>query len=568
MNWKRYKDLPLSEKYNETFYIIGMDIGNDATGLAFYNLYENAPEPIDPSGGYGKPSIPTVMQYIPETKEWVFGEYAILNQSGGAEITFKSLVRRLGNFDYLDIDGKPVSVATVLGLFIREQLASVRNINPKAVIVGIVAAVPAYLSEPAHEELTRAFKTAGYEKELIALVPDRECVLQHYLRSRSPMVEKDSGGKLHGGEKTTYGSTPVEAKGSTPSGEKVLLLDYGSREVRGGVYAVGEGGTVKSISSIFDNSIGMGMIDEDVHNLLVSYYNAERERNLSGRKAHPSGHDPTGNALPTPQLDEQLTAFAYQHKDILFQKNIRSKPAKLYFNFVYPPFQQTITHEDIDALLKPYRQQFSRFIRDTLEKTLGADASKTARPKAIPPHDIDAVICVGGGFEMLWAREAAQAIFTASQIRMYKNAKLVTAEGAALVAAGLLGATKGHSVSVEDNHQLPTDIGLSAGDAFLPLAFKGAFWWQKHKPALVLVNSPVSGELRLTVAARTTAGDARQLADYSLKGLPTRPKGTTRLKFGVDFKSNTDMTLSIEDLGFGEMFPKTGYTGEFAVRLA
>ena len=193
MYWKRYKSLPAAEKLNETYYIIGLDIGAESSAIAFYNLHENTPEPIDLSGGYGKPSIPTVMQYIAETKEWVFGEYAILNQGAGTEITLQALTRRLGHFDYLDIDGKSVSAASILGLFIKEILASVRNINPRAEIVGIVAAVPAYLNEQAHEELKRAFKQAGYEKELIALVPDRECIFTHHYRNAPPKDEKETG---------------------------------------------------------------------------------------------------------------------------------------------------------------------------------------------------------------------------------------------------------------------------------------------------------------------------------------------------------------------------------------
>ena len=511
MHWKRYKALPLTEKYDETYYIIGLDIGNDSTGIAFYNLYESVPEPIDPSGGYGKPSIPTVMQYIAETKEWVFGEYAILNQGAGTEITLQFLVKRLGHYDYLDIDGKAVSVATILGLYIREILASVRNINPKAEIVGIVAAVPAYLSQPAHEELVRAFKLAGYEKELIALVPDRECVLAHHFQNTS---KKD---------------------------EKVLLLDYGNREVRGGVYVAAKDEDIiaKSLSSLFDESIGMGKIDEDVYALFKSYY-----------------HD-AGGQNPQNAETDQLTAFTYQHKDILFQKNIRTKPAKLYFNFVYPPFQQTITQSDSEALIRPYRQRFNRFIRDTLEQNLAT--------RVTSPHDIDTVICVGGGFEMLWARETVAALFTPTQIRMYKNSKLITAEGAALVAAKMLDVTRGSSISVEDNHQLAVDIGLSTEGVFLPLVEQGAFWWQAHQPALVLVNSPVDGELRLNISERTANDESRQLVTYNLAGLPKRPKGTTRLKFSVKFKSNTDFILNVEDLGFGELFPKTNYAGEIKV---
>ena len=529
MHWKRYKALPVTEKYDETYYIIGLDIGNDSTGIAFYNLYENTPEPIDPSGGYGKPTIPTVMQYIAETKEWVFGEYAILNQGAGTEVTLQSLVRRLGSFDYLEIDGKSVSVVSVLGMFIRELLASVRNINPRAEIVGIVAAVSAYLSEAAHEDLLRAFKLAGYEKELIALVPDRECILAHHFQFAGPEPGPELG----------------------PGDENVLLLDFGSREVRGGVYAARRNKdiSVKSLSSLFDESIGTEKIDKDIYALFESYYH--------------KGHGSATEAHHPQQVGEQLTAFAYQHKDILFQKNIRAKPAKLYFNFVYPPFQQTITHADAEDLIKPYHRRFNRFIRDTLEKTL----NESPRAKFLSPRDIGTVICIGGGFEMLWAREAVAAMFSPSQTRMYKNAKLVTAEGAALVAARMLDVTKGYNICVEDNHQLPADIGLSTGEAFLPLVQLGAFWWQKHPSTLVLVNNPVDGELRLNLAERTATGEARQLITHNLTGLPARPKGTTRLKFGVNFNSNTDLTLSVEDLGFGELFPKTDYAQEIAVRL-
>ena len=526
MHWKHYKALPLAEKLDESYYIIGLDIGNDSTGISYYNLYENKPEAIDPSGGYGRPSIPTVAQYIPETKEWVFGEYALLNQSGGTEVNIKALIQRLGQFDYLEIDGKDVSVANILGLFIKDLLASVRSINPRAEIAGIVAAIPAYMSQPAQDELTRAFKLAGYEKELISLVPDRECILAHHFQNAPNPDSQD---------------------------EKVLLLDYGSREVRGGVYSIGADSKAKSLSSIFDASIGTSQIDDDVYALFESYYLA------------------SGGA-ETAQDIAQLTAFFYQHKDILFQKNIRSKPAKLYFNFVYPPFQQTVTNIEVDQLIGPYERLFNRFIVNTLEKTLPAEpkaASHTPKlPRPLAPNDITTVICTGGGFEMLWAREAVAELFAPSQINIYKNAKLVTTEGAAIVAAQILGVTIARDISIEDNHQLLEDIGLKTDEDFLPLVELGAFWWQKHQPTLVLVNSPVGGRLQLSVAKRTAMGEARQLATWDLSGLPIRPKGTTRLKFDVNFNSDTDMILSVEDLGFGELFPKTSYTKEFALRLA
>jgi molecular chaperone DnaK (HSP70) len=513
MHWKRYKALPKAQKANESYYIIGLDIGNDSSGIAFFNITENAPEIIDLSGGYGRPSIPTVMQYIAETKEWVFGEYAILNRGVGTEITLSALIERLGSYEYIDLDHKPVSVVYVLSLFIKELLGSVKNINPKAEIAGIVAAVPGYFSEQAREELQRSFKLAGYEKELIAQVADRECVFAHYYLQNKPREER------------------------------ALLLDYGSRGVRGGLYHVlprGDRVAVKSMSSLFDDGIGTVKINDDVVALFEGFLHS---------------HQPPGAG----KHDEHISAFVYHHRDILFQKNIRSKPVKLYFNFAYPPFQQTVTHEQAMDLVSPYHEGFSRFIQDVLEKNIYGD-------EEISPANVSHVLCVGGGFEMLWAREAVSALFKQAQVRFYKNAKVVTAEGAAVVAALLLDMCDGYAVEMEDKHQLQADIGIMA-DTFLPLVERNAFWWQRHPARMLLVKQPVDGELPLFLAQRSADGEVRELKTVKLTGLPSRPKGTTRLKMQALFSSNTDVTLEITDQGFGELFPAVGARGEYALSL-
>ena len=515
----------MEEKKDETYYVIGLDIGNDSSGIAYFNAADNAPEAIDLSGGYGKPSIPTVMQYIAETKEWVYGEYAILNRGVGTEVTLSDLIARLGSSDYIDIANKPMSVVSILALFLKEILGSVKNINPKAEIVGIVAAVPAYFSEQAQAELTRAFKAAGYERELIALVPDRECVFTHHYQRNAPREER------------------------------ALLFDYGSREIRGGLYHImpqGDVLAVKSISSLFDDGVGTGRVVADVCKLFGTF--------LLAQESTPQ---------LTKQIKEQISAFVYQHKDMLFQKTIRTKPAKLYFNFAYPPFQQTLTNDDAIQLIKPYQQRFNRFMREVLEKNL--------YDEEIRPVDVATVLCVGGGFEMLWARESVSDMFSQAQVRFHKNAKLVTAEGAALVAAQQLGLTEGYVVQLEDKHQLLVDIGLADGENFLPLVERNAFWWQKHTDKLLLVNQAVGDPgdwtkhgleaLRLQLAQRNGNGEMSLLNALDLNGLPERPKGTTRLGVSLAFTSNVDITVNVRDLGFGELFPAADYEENFTLRL-
>ena len=524
MNWKKYESLSPAEKRQEGYYIIGLDLGNDSSGMAFYNPLSNAPEAIDLSGGYGKPSIPTVMQYISETKEWVFGEYAMLNRGAGSEITLNALIERLGHFDYIEIDRRSLSVASVLALFIKELLSNVRNINPKAEIVGIVASVPAYFSEQANEELCRAFKLAGYEKELIALVPDRECVLAHYYQTSSPMQE-----------------------------ERILLLDFGARELRGGLYhtTIADGGLfATSLSSLFCDEIGVSKINNDVSNFFGDFV---RKELVKGRPL---------NASQSRQLHENVLAFSYQHKDMLFQKNIRAKPIKMYFNFVYPPFQQTITNEQVKALVKPYTRRFNGFMGDVLEKSI----SETP----VLPIDIDAVLCVGGGFEMLWAKEAVGELFAGARVYFYKNPKMVVCEGAAVVAARALNMDSHKDVdfiTIVDTHQLTCDIGLLNGTDFLPLVERNAFWWQSHSPKLVLINQEVNGGIELNLCMRTKEGEIQDLTIVQLSGLPPRPKGTTRFEFRLIFVSNNVARLAVRDMGFGDLFPQTEYEFTMEIRI-
>jgi len=522
MNWKKYKALDLANKRSENYYIIGLDIGNDSSGMAFYNLAQNIPETIDLSGGYGKPSIPTVMQYIAETKEWVFGEYAVLNRGAGTEITLNALVERLGNFDHIDVDRRSLSVASVLALFIKELLGNVRNINPNAEIVGIVASVPAYFSEQAYEELTRVFKLAGYEKELIALVPDRECVLAHY-----------------------YSNLP-------PEEQYALILDFGARELRGGLYHVtlntpeSGGMLATSVSSLFSDAIGVSNINNDISGFFADFVFKE------------IGREPPLNAEQTRQLHEHISAFSYQHKDMLFQKNIRTKPVKLYFNFTYPPFQQVVTGEQVQALIRPYARRFDNFVKDMFEKSIAP----------LTPQDVDVVLCVGGGFEMLWAKEAIGSLFGRSQVHFYKNPKMITCEGAAIVAARTLGVHgTGENLTLEDAHQLTCDICLTDGENFLPLVERNAFWWQSHPPKLVLVNQDVDGELGLGLCMRAHTGETKELTSIMLSGLPSRPKGTTRLEVGLSFASNTDAVVTVRDKGFGDLFPPTEYECKVEVIL-
>ncbi len=522
MNWKKFKNKFIHEKQDEACFIIGIDLGNATSAIAFYDVNNNTPEIIDISGGYGKPTVPTVMQYINDTKEWVFGEYALLNRSEGRDITLSSLMEKLGRKEYVEIDRRPVSVASILGMYLKELLGNVNSINPKAEIVGIIVSIPSYLGEDAKDELLTAFKLSGYEKEVINLVSDRECIFSRYYFDRK--IER----------------------------ERVVLLDFGSRELRGGVYEIepndGENITVKSLSSLFDTRLGTDNIDETLNKFMTQTYCMNMN---------------TTPTLLTQQVKDNIKAFVYQHKDLLFQKS--QKPVRLYYNFAYPPFQQTITKDEMVEIINPFRHEFIEFVDRVLEKNMSDDATK------IKTSDIRTIICTGGGFEMTWAREVVQSIFEGSNIVFYKNSKCVVAEGASVIAAKMLEVTTGESFTTEDKSQVHIDIGLNVTKdkktRFIPIIERNSFWWQAHEPKFFLVNSEDCDDVKLELFERNLDGDLKLIGDLVLDDLPKRPKGTTKIKFSLEFLNYNEVEATISDLGFGEIFPSTDYERKFLINI-
>ncbi|MDR1542054.1 MAG: DUF5716 family protein [Clostridiales bacterium] len=505
MNWKRYKTYFQDNKPDESHFITGIDLGDDSSALAFYNVLRGQSEIMDPSGGYGRASVPTMMQYASKSKEWIFGEYAMLNKGVGAEITLVSLMEKLGRKEFIDLDGKAARVATVLGMYLKELIGGLKNINPKAEVAGIVACIPNYMDEAAKDELKWAFKAAGCDGELVCLASDRECALTAYFAA------------------------------SKPRSELLLLLDYGARELRGGVYQIDPAANyidVAAKSVMLDKSLGASQIDKELVKLFLESFPKEVSK----------------------QEMEQLSSFLYQHKDFLLQ-NSWKKPVKLYFNFVYPPLQCSITQERMRALIKPFEESFEKFISNLL--SINADNTPISK------NDISTVACVGGGFEMQWVKDSIARLLPKSRVVFFKHSKGALAEGAALICAKKLEILDSPSVIVADQLRLTEDYGIAVRanrkEVFVPVVNRGSFWWEQNSKLFFIVNQPVKNGMTLPLFRRDQNGEVRHMETMRLEGLPDRPRGVTKLKLDMRFEGIHTLKAKIADCGFGEMYPKSDY---------
>jgi len=518
MNWKKFKNLFAEDKASESSFIIGLDLGSASSAIAYYDMFSQRPSIIDISGGYGKPVAPTVMQYIPASKEWVFGEYALLNRGVGSEITITGIINKLGQHSFIEAGGRAVSIPNILALYLKELISNCKSLNPKAEIAGIVVAVPDFCPKDVLDEMQLAFKIAGFDKELIDFAPERLCVFNKHFMDFAPQ------------------------------NARAVLIDFGARSIRGALYDLSNGAdgiTLKNLSFLEDESIGTNRVDKAVLELFSGIFANSRDvpiNSLSG------------------QVKDQIKSFAYQHKDLLFQKNILAKPLKLYFNFSHPPFAHSLTRADADAFLQPFAKGFYDFLNRLFEKNL-YDLNESLDPKSI-----DTVILTGGGFEMLWARNAVSDFFPDASI-LQKNTKDAAALGASLLAAGRLGVIDIPNIIFEDRLKLKYDFGIKAvtdnKERFIPLVERNSFWWQTAFNRRILLSEEQGGQCILPFYKRDENGEVSKVCDIGLTDLPNRSKPAGFFRLSLRFESYDSIILSISDEGFGELFENTGYRQDF-----
>ena len=497
MDWKKYRTHFSHNKISEDFFLLGIDLGSSSSAIAYFDPIRNNSEILDISGGYGKVSAPTMMQYIADSAEWIFGEYAILN-ANGADALLADFVARLGHGDYASVGDGLKSMPDIAAIYLKELISNCRSINPKAQIAGIIATVPDFIGTSAKAAISNAFRKAGYEKSLIALVDEREAYITHFLFNNS-----EYAGRL-------------------------ILLDFGARGLRGSVYDVA-GSSAACVYSDLEANLSMARLDDDIYNLFTEYYCASK--------------DVTKDKLSSIET-ANLLAFAHQHKDMALQV-AKGKSLRMYYNFTYPPFSKNITFDDIDTVVRPMAAELADFVKRLISKAPKSDG-KTK------------IICGGGGFEIPWAKACLKEFF-GSDITFYKNSKAVLAEGAALLAAERMNVLPSRGLIITDSHKIPCDIGIKVMETgrrkFYPIIERGSWLWQKPVTAYVILQDDAD---EISIFSRVDENES-EIGRISLSGLPKRPHGTTRLSVTVRPSSLENYDISVKDLGFGEMFAASDF---------
>lgn len=495
---------------NENKFIIGIDLGNFASTISYFDFNQNTIEVVDISGGYGKVSVPTVVSYNPSSRDWIFGEYAILNKGFGSDIIIENIISSLGKDVTYNIDGEIFTLDIILSKFILFLLDNIKNINPNAIIDGIVVSISSSTNEKIIQDVKRAFKLAGVYDLLFKIVSDKECIMKSYFYENDII------------------------------GDKILIIDYSNRQVRASIYKIEENAKIKCIKTVLNEEIGQQKLYEVTKDIITKKFLEE-----------------TGKIELTEYEKNNLESFAYQQFDSIFQKQSLTD-VKLYYNFFYPPFQKTITKQELFDIIDYFEREINIFFNGLF------------RSIHIREDEIKNVILSGGGIEIDFVHKYIKSRFNIENTFKGKSKKFIS-NGACLIACQELGVLPKTKMYIEDLEQISYNIGIIIKDEndvkFETFVYKDSFIWQTFdKKVFLIEDKKVSfdialddGNLKILKNISFNVDEYEQFLNRDIK--------TIRFLIYVEFINNKEIIFYIEDFGFGEIFPKTQFKKQFNINL-
>jgi molecular chaperone DnaK len=531
MNWETYrKHIEEQNGLPEDWYIMGIDLGTTNSVICYWDNANRRPEPIDISNGFGKIPLPSVVQYrkTDESEEWVIGEEAYRSMKIYPETTVRSIKRKMGTNETVVLGEKAYLPEEIAAKILKELVGHAASVNPKAEIAGLVVSVPYDFDDAAKKATMRACELAGLSDKLICLIEEPKAAALAYNFRRQ--LQKD---------------------------ERIMVFDFG-----GGTLDI----TIFHVTERDENRIKLQVISE-------------------GGEAYHGGDN----------VDEALLAQCYifiknktnqDIQDIAVENQVelavRAREAKerlsgvqrfrIPFTFCIPPFMEQITREDFHAIIKPFIDKTRKLVMKALRETYTG---------GLTAETIDRVLLEGGSSQMPWVREMLMDIFNdENKIYTAERPALDISFGATYYAAmkmGLLSQpdVESEKLTVEFEVTVPHDIGLEiengAKKSFFPMIRRGTSYVLAKKSHVFTLSGATEAEMTsfdLKILERINQDDpyenCKSIGEVSIKGLPVRPSGKTKLKITLMVEEEGGLVKgSVEDAGFGEEYPASGFKENF-----
>lgn len=532
MKWTEYKkQIEENRSLSEDYYILGIDLGTTNSIISYWDMINEKPEPIDISNGFGKIPMPSVVQYRKDDEgegEWVIGEEAFRSMKIYPETTIRSIKRKMGTNETVELDGKKYLPEEISAKILTELIEHCKSLNPKAEIAGLVVSVPYDFDDAAKKATMKACELAGISEKLICLIEEPKAAalaynFRHQLNQDEKIMVFDFGGG-------TLDITLFNVLEKDDKHIKLQVISEGGKAYHGG-----------------DN------VDEYILNRCYDFIE---------EKANQKRED------LSPENLVELICRARESKERLSGV----KAFRIPFTFCIPPFVEQMTRDYLEEIINPFIEETRKLVLKALREVYTG---------ALTPDDIDRVLLEGGSSQMPWVKDMLIAIFNnESKIYTSERPALDISLGATYYAAmkmGLLSSPdiESEKMSIEFEVTVPHDIGLEIENngvkSFYTMIRRGTPYALAKKEQIFTLSGNTKEDMTsfsLKIMERINKEDTiekcKLIGEVLIKDLPERPSGKTRLNITLQVEEEGGLVKgSVTDMGYGTEYEPSGYNEDF-----
>ncbi len=532
MKWTEYKkQIEESKSLSEDYYILGIDLGTTNSIISYWDMINEKPEPIDISNGFGKIPMPSVVQYRKDDEgegEWVIGEEAFRSMKIYPETTIRSIKRKMGTNETVELDGKSYLPEEISAKILTELIEHCKSLNPKAEIAGVVVSVPYDFDDAAKKATMKACEIAGISDKLICLIEEpKAAALAYNFRHQLSQDEKIMVFDFGGG---TLDITLFNVLEKDENHIKLQVISEGGKAYHGG-----------------DN------VDEYILNKCYDFIE---------EKANQKRED------LSPENMVELICRARESKERLSGV----KAFRIPFTFCIPPFVEQMTRDDLEEIINPFIQETRKLVLKALREVYTG---------ALNADDIDRVLLEGGSSQMPWVKDMLIGIFNnESKIYTSERPALDISLGATYYAAmkmGLLSSPdiESEKMSIEFEVTVPHDIGLEIENngvkSFYTMIRRGTPYALAKKEQIFTLSGKEKEDMTsfsLKIMERINKEDniekCKLIGEVLIKDLPERPSGKTRLNITLQVEEEGGLVKgSVTDMGYNTEYEPSGYSESF-----
>ena len=531
MNWEQYRiEVEKRKNLPEDWYILGIDLGTTNSIISYWDNQSKKPEPIDISNGFGKIPLPSVVQYRQDEDEgeWIIGEEAYRSYKVYPETTIRSIKRKMGTNEKININGEDYLPEDISAKILNELVFYVQNLNPKAEIAGLVVSVPYDFDDAAKKATMRACEIAGLSDKLICLVEEpKAAALAYNFRHQLTL------------------------------NEKILVFDFG-----GGTLDI----TLFRVTEKTDGNIKLQVISEGGE----AYHGGDNIDEKLQEKCYEYIKNRAGQEKSDVAIENQVEIITRSREAKERLSGVKS--FRIPFTFCIPPFVEQITREEFEELI-------SAFIDKTRKLVL--KALREAYTGSITPDAVGRVLLEGGSSAMPWVKDMLIGIFNdENKIYTSERPALDISLGATYYAAMKMGLLQNpdmetEKINVEFLVTVPHDIGLEiqsgARKSFFTMIRRGTPYEFAKKSQIFTLSGTTPedmSEFYLKILERIdkedTIDNCRLIGEVEIKGLPKRPSGKTKLKITLMVEEEGGLVKGqVKDLGYEDEFAASGFKEDF-----